>query len=174
MGKGGLYRAVRIKGTVDAQRLQKVEEIAKRHWKKGYTALEVGCNDGTFADLLTRCGYSTVAVDIAPAVQVSQAYALVIADASNVGFHRNFDLVHMGEVLEHVKDPDVVMDNIVQYAKGLVIVSLPDFLCKGHRRAYSEESARAQVDSYIDIEYFETLKGRKRGRVFFLYGQVRG
>lgn len=169
MGKGGLFKSVTKRGSIDLKRFEMVKEAAEKNFKPGANALEVGCNDGTFAAMIANCGYETIALDVTPYVQVPGSHRFIEVDAARLHFPFRFDLIHAGEVLEHVKDPDALMRNIARHAGGLVLISVPDFKYKTHLRTYSEESAREQIEPYLQIDKMVELKGRKKGKVYFAY-----
>ena len=75
-----------------------------------------------------------------------------------------FDLIHCGQTLEHVADPDVAMDNIMAMTHfcSLVLVSVPNFTDPGHKRTYSQAGFLADMGRYLKITESITFRGNSR------------
>ena len=106
---------------------ERVKDIVKRCYGK---TLEVGCNEGFLSKAIMEAGLDVVAVDCSDVaverardlfgIQVVKAFAEVLPfpDAS-------FDTVVGAEILEHVKNPGIVLAELFRVSKGHVILTLP-------------------------------------------------
>lgn len=117
------------KGYADAYiRIDKVIELldpCKRH-------LDVGCCDGYFTREYSRRneGSSGVGVDISDVViaqaKIEGGGEFMVADIYNLPFKDGeFDLVHCGEVLEHLEDPQKAIKELEKVSSGTVAITTP-------------------------------------------------
>ena len=154
------------KGTRDNQRYEWVMDRARAFFQPGFRALEVGLGDGVFAAGLDRIGYHTYSVDVLPlpANLASQPWSHFIMDICQGRLAGTFDLVHCGQTLEHVDDPDAAMDNIMAmtHPDSLVLVSVPNFTDPGHLRTYSQAGFLADMGRYLNIHETKTFAGNSR------------
>jgi 2-polyprenyl-3-methyl-5-hydroxy-6-metoxy-1,4-benzoquinol methylase len=133
---GGLARRTAQPGSRDRQRFHWVMLEAGRAHFPGAAALEVGPDDGTFADGLDALGYSVTCVDNKP------GRGAVVLDVCRGRLDRVFDLIHCGQVLEHVVDDRAALANIRAMCgpRTLLLASAPDFPDPEHLRTYSRDS----------------------------------
>jgi predicted SAM-dependent methyltransferase/glycosyltransferase involved in cell wall biosynthesis len=86
-----------------------------------------------------------------------QCFPDVVADAASLPYPDNsFDVVNLGELLEHVEDPQKVLSEATRVAKKKVIVTVPNeyrwppalepFKNPGHLRYYTEESLTKELE----------------------------
>ena len=102
------------------------------------TVLDVGCGDGSIAATISeRTGARVLGVDVsAHSVAAARARGLE-AVVCQVGVDPlpiadgSIDLVYMGEVIEHLLDPDAALDEIrrVLAAQGYLLMSTPNLAC---------------------------------------------
>lgn len=91
----------------------------------GRTALDVGCRDGYWSEVLKKRGYKVKALDIEPyykgAIKHDVEKGLPFKDNS-------FDLVWSTEVLEHLRNPQFLLSEIDRVTKkgGLSILTTPN------------------------------------------------
>lgn len=126
--------------------------------KKG-KALDVGCRDGYWSQKLMDKGYSVESIDVephyAPAIKIDVDNGLPYKNES-------FDLIWCSEVLEHLKDPGLVLAQMSKLLKknGIIVLTVPNsyfWLMKlfymtglkpkqmqnlGHRHFFTEDSFR--------------------------------
>ncbi len=115
------------------------------HWLcgqvRGERVLDIGCSQGIVSILLGREGHRVVGVDIEPEGIESARAALSgepqpvqdrvsfkQLDVFKTDFGRgSFDTVVMGEVLEHLVHPDLLLDRVDEWLTegGQVVVSVP-------------------------------------------------
>ena len=133
------------------QRFWWMIDRAREHFEPGMTALDLGCATGIFSFGLFLVGYDVLGVD---KYKPGPQYPHIKFD--NMDFHtffkqrkRQFDLVHLGQVLEHVRDPEELLFQAVKPCRGRLIVSVPDFESPGHVRTYTWESFFELVDKYM-------------------------
>lgn len=165
---GRLFEAICSGVDMNHRRFWKVIEYAKETYKPGMTALEVGCDDGAFALGLTMVGYQVTSLDpirtpFLAHLYNHQAMSLkrykVLFDLWEAP---DFDLVHLGEVLEHVKDPDAMLDRACSVCSGKIIVSVPNFTAVGHVRTYTSIEFKELLEPYMTIEWFHPIESHKK------------
>jgi SAM-dependent methyltransferase len=105
--------------------------------------LEVGAAQANVSLLLAEAGYAAVALDLrldfvryARAKWERGRFAGVVGDAQRLPFRNHaFDVVIVGELVEHVADPAALLAEAVRLlsARGLLIVTTPNAQCVGTR-----------------------------------------
>lgn len=102
--------------------------------KPGKALLNVGCGKGAFNHALSKRFSKTVGVDINPtdieiARTLSKTGFFKVMDAGKLQFKQaEFDAVVCSEVLEHVKNPDLVLREISRVLKkgGQLVITVPN------------------------------------------------
>jgi glycosyltransferase involved in cell wall biosynthesis len=95
--------------------------------------LDLGCGDGHLAGELRAAGHHVVGVDVAPVNGVKERVDEFIQADLDLGLPPDvtgpFDLVIAADVLEHVRRPEVILDELhgVLAPAGAVIASVPNF-----------------------------------------------
>lgn len=95
------------------------------------SALDVGCSEGYFLNLLHgRFGGEVWGVDLSTVAlrKAHSNYGLPVAaaDATRLPFaDGSFDLVYSTEVIEHVLDPDQMIAEMRRVSRGTVLVTTP-------------------------------------------------
>lgn len=176
-----LRKTVKTKGHINNTRYQLVRDILDSH--KPTSIAEIGCSDGTFAYMFARLGIETFAIDVdCSGVLKRHRHRLITYLEGRaedlLPCIRKVEAIHLGEVLEHVKDPVVLMRKSMERLvnKGLCIVSVPNFGHPTHRRKYSMASATKLCRSFLELVGKAKLKHQhvKRGsRMFVLWGRKR-
>jgi ubiquinone/menaquinone biosynthesis C-methylase UbiE len=124
----------------DQGRLIEVEHVSRYRWAAqaaaGRRVLDAGCGTGYGSRLLAEAGArEVVGVDIAQAVLEAVASAMPEAVRLRAGDLRKlelgdggFDLVVCFETIEHVANPQVVLDELVRVLApgGLLLISSPN------------------------------------------------
>lgn len=118
---------------IDNKRFRKLfSEINK--YKNSGIVLDFGCATGSFMQVAKECGYRTQGVEINPQAAVYARNVLgldVLTGAINRFSYKEsfFDIVHMGDVIEHLSDPLSIMKllNIFMKKEGLLIITTPNF-----------------------------------------------
>jgi SAM-dependent methyltransferase len=124
----------------DRGRLIEAEHLARYRWAAqaadGQRVLDAGCGTAYGSRLLAEAGArEVVGVDVAQAVVETVALSmpetvhLVTGDLRELTFtDGEFDLVVCFEVIEHVEDPAVVLDELVRVLApdGLLLISSPN------------------------------------------------
>ena len=136
------------------------------------SVLDVGCGTGTLTDYYSDdyVGFDWSGTAIAQAREVRRKDALfTIGDfTKNLVFHRKqFDSVYVGEFLEHVKDDDVVFQNIIMASmpKARVVVSVPNgdrVPDESHCRIFTVASIRRDYSKYGKVRFHSWSGDRER------------
>lgn len=99
------------------------------------TILSIGCNTAFLETLLKRKGNKVYGIDInkeavANARQyLDGVYCLDIQNVKKLPFQKEyFDIILFADVLEHLRDPSVILKFVKQYLnkEGYIVVSLPN------------------------------------------------
>jgi 2-polyprenyl-3-methyl-5-hydroxy-6-metoxy-1,4-benzoquinol methylase len=115
-------------------RLTVWSDIVHELWTRcpGGDLLDVGVGTGALAGVAQDFGYRVCGLDIHPAYAESVrrlGVEFLLGDVAGFDFGpRRFDVITLGDVIEHVADPRAVLARIVQIVKpnGLVWVSTPN------------------------------------------------
>lgn len=148
--------------------------IALRHIppaKRGARALDVGCRDGYYSEILKQRGYSVESVDIEP----KYAYATVLDANGRLPWkNKAFDLVWCSEVIEHLESPEFSLSEFRRVLKpgGTLIITTPNSGCwfylilalfgippkalqnAGHRHFFNINDIRRLFSNAILMGYF--------------------
>jgi SAM-dependent methyltransferase len=91
-------------------------------------ALDVGCRDGHYSELLKQRGYRVDSIDLHPQYAPART---VDADRTLPWDDSTFDLVWSSEVIEHLKDVDFSLAEFRRVLKpgGLLILTTPNSGC---------------------------------------------
>ena len=141
----------------------------------GSTILDLGCGTGQYAKLIenhskakyTGIDFSPVAIDIARNVARGEFYCETVIGCKWIT--GDCDIIIMLEFLEHLEHDIDFLQTIPAGKK--IIASVPNYLSRGHFRAFA---TRAEVvDYYSDIILFENIhyfKISKKNKIFLFYG----
>jgi methionine biosynthesis protein MetW len=130
------YASRYYKDCADEPRFDVVANLVRELRSDGNRLLDVGCGDGSFTTVLKEAGsfreaYGVeIAVEAVEAAQEKgiQAIRLDIEEAPLPFDEGFFDLVYCGEVIEHVFNPDFLLDELrrVLDPKGVCIITTPN------------------------------------------------
>ena len=108
---------------------QTVRRLGERHRLGGKHAVEIGCGDGYFLDLLRRdLGMTCVGYDPAVAPAGSAATEALVAEPPRSDARRSADFVCARHVLEHVPDPVAFLETMfdcLRDPEGVGYVEVP-------------------------------------------------
>ena len=160
---------------------------------RGKNVLELGCSTGYVSALLQNAKCKVFAIELDPSAADSArrfCEQVVIMDLSQEGWEhklatQSFDVIVMGDVLEHLVDPDSVLRRVVSLLGpgGQVVISLPNIVhwtqrLKGlfgkfeykhtglldhtHLRFFTLGSARAMIETagYRIIRFQPVIGGK--------------
>ncbi len=128
------------------------------------TALDVGCAEGFFMDVVReRFGAEVWGVDLSPVAvaHVHQRYHLPVgsADAVSLPFRDgSFDLVYSTETIEHVPEPGRMLAELRRVSRGHVVVTTPVSPLRDHHPDY-ELAQEGHINDF-DRATVERLFGR--------------
>lgn len=163
-----------------------IVKSVKEHKK----VLDVGCADGNLARVISSKDCEIVGIEIdKKAAKNAQKFCeeIIIADIESIRlsskYHGYFDYILFADVLEHIKDPLVVLKRFKKYLNqdGSIIISLPNvtnwkmrikillgnfeyeergLLDSGHIRFFNEKSAKKLLDDAgLEIIKFDLTVG---------------
>ncbi|MBF0367047.1 MAG: methyltransferase domain-containing protein [Oligoflexia bacterium] len=111
------------------------EQILKQIPKREHAlALDLGSSNGLLTRSLLEKGYESIGVDIVPPEQVRAPFKeyhqidLEHSKSMHHYFERNFDVVILADVLEHVRGARALLESAKCFAKsdGKIIISVPN------------------------------------------------
>jgi methionine biosynthesis protein MetW len=134
LGKREFYSKGYYAGLAPEPRFRKVLQIAAKLGGKRF--LDIGCGDGSFTLLLKEAlkTEEAVGIEISPEVDGAlrgkgiEAYQLDI-DEEKFPFEKDsFDMVYGGEIIEHLFNPDHLLDEVHRILKpgGKCIITTPN------------------------------------------------
>ena len=123
---------------------------------RGLSVLEIGCGRGSFARYLQQEGANLVAADFSEsAIEIAKRRLtglsnckLLVADIQDIPFEaESFDVVVSLATLEHVRDPDAALGELVRVTKmgGRLIVMIPNYLKSRRPMARLLQADRAPI-----------------------------
>ncbi len=163
---GGGMNAVRYRVVMDYVREQQFELTLSPYapW-----ALEIGCDDGAYALSFAMMGYRVTALDPARTPFMAHLYDYHPVSLDNwlhgtpaYQCNRHYEIVHLGEVIEHVRNPDQFLSRACGVCKGKMIVSAPNFNAVGHRRTYEWQEFLDFVGEFVEIEGRARIESNKK------------
>lgn len=88
--------------------------------------LDIGCGDGYNLDLMQKYGWKCVGFEIGKRVKKNNIY--YDSDITKVRFNMKFDYIRFWHVLEHVPNPEQVVEKIstLLAKNGVVVVGVPN------------------------------------------------
>lgn len=101
----------------------------------GHRVLEVGCSTGYVTEHLVAAGNTVVGVELDPeAATLAERFAerVHVADLDLVRVssieHDRFDVIVLGDVLEHLRDPDTTLRDLMTLLApdGRMVISIPN------------------------------------------------
>lgn len=120
---------------VDPEATNNPHSYALQMTGSGHRVLEVGCSVGHVTEHLVAAGNTVVGVEIDPkAAAAAERFAervhvldLDVTPVSQVE-HARFDVIILGDVLEHLRDPGAALADVLTLLEpgGRVIVSVPN------------------------------------------------
>ena len=134
MRKGDFYSKGYYAGLAPEPRFQEVLAILGR--RKGERLLDIGCGDGAFTVLLKEAlgAKEAAGIEIAPEAVAAieekgiKAYQLDIDEKPFPFDGAYFDVVYCGEIIEHLFNPDHLLEEVHRILKpeGICIISTPN------------------------------------------------
>tara|TARA_Y100001970_G_scaffold292598_1_gene434594 strand:+ start:1780 stop:2517 length:738 start_codon:yes stop_codon:yes gene_type:complete len=151
-------------------------EFVKSYMRRGYV-LDVACGVGYGSRYLVDAGFKVIGVDIdVESVSYAQSrYSVlgnpkfVVADAIAMGFGcKTFDVICSFETIEHIKDPNLFLQEIKRLLKddGIFVVSTPiasdttnNPANPFHFQEWSPNDFRNLLSKYFDhVELFSQVR----------------
>ena len=156
------------------------------------TFLDIGCSTGSLIYHLRRRGWSVEGIDLNEAsVEIARKHGLdvTVGALEEMAAHKTYDVVHMGDVLEHVTSPRRALHKARDLVapSGLLVVDLPNAASNlaritlaasrltGVQWVYSEaplhlyEFAAGSLSRMLEQCGFQPVDVTYRGRMPFTY-----
>lgn len=139
-------------------RLEILTDILARFGKKGGRLLDFGSGTGVYAAALRDAGYDVTAADTSElALEGCRTKGLPTMDLrAEKPLTGDFDMVLLGDVLEHVEDEAVLLDELAAAIRpgGLMFLTVPayDFMWSG------EDFISGHVRRYRKARLLEVLR----------------
>jgi methionine biosynthesis protein MetW len=134
LGKREFYSKGYYAGIAPEPRFRKVLQIAAKLGGKRF--LDIGCGDGSFTLLLKEAlkAEEAVGIEISPEANGAlrgkgiEAYQLDIDEEKFPFDNDSFDMVYGGEIIEHLFNPDHLLDEVHRILKpgGKCIITTPN------------------------------------------------
>ncbi|NVK34315.1 MAG: methionine biosynthesis protein MetW [Rhodobacteraceae bacterium] len=128
---------------------------------RGARVLDIGCDDGTLLELLTReCDVDGRGIEISQAGVnkcVERGLSAIQGDAdTDLDDYPDqaFDVVVMSQTLQATRDPKAVVENLLRIGKQ-VIISIPNF-AHWRNRLQLLVLGRMPVTKYLPYEWYNT------------------
>ncbi|MEM2908691.1 MAG: class I SAM-dependent methyltransferase [Candidatus Bilamarchaeaceae archaeon] len=142
----------------------------------GKKILDVGCGDGFLLDKLRG---KLFGVDVSPKrvktakERLGDKATIIIADARKLPFRDQFfDVVVCSEVLEHIRNPDLVISEIFRVTKngGVAIITVPNeqIMCLGRLLMLKFPIKIPDHINSFKIADIERIIGAKADKVVFI------
>ncbi|MCP4475389.1 MAG: methyltransferase domain-containing protein [Gammaproteobacteria bacterium] len=110
--------------------------------KKHDVVLDIGSGNGAFVDECNERGAVGYGCELAEYVQEKEGSSIYRKKFEDIHFPTdNFDVVTCHDVLEHVLDPVIFIDEMFRVTKqnGACVVDFPDFFCEEGEHHWKEE-----------------------------------
>ncbi|MEI6296929.1 MAG: class I SAM-dependent methyltransferase [bacterium] len=134
----GKYQANKIaelkKVALDSKKIRIIDYI-KANIQKGKKILDIGCSNGEFIFKLKEIGYECFGVELNKGTyEIAKNNGLNVQNCilEEAGFKDSFfDVIFLGDIIEHVADPDNFIRECRRILKseGIIIISTPNMDC---------------------------------------------
>lgn len=142
-----MTESIDLKGTITNRFRALVKQPDRRKFERhigehleGKSVLDIGCvqhrssqakNEGWMHELIAECASSVLGVDILEedlAELQSQGYNVLYGDAEDLDLNQEFEVVFLGEVIEHLSDFEGLFNSVDDCLKpgGRVIITTPN------------------------------------------------
>lgn len=151
------------------------------HWMcsqaRGMRVLDIGCSQGIASILLAREGFHVTGIDIQDSrieyalsdlakepASVSELVEFRVGSGSNLEFDDgSFDVVLLGEVLEHLTVPGKVLEEVARVLKddGVVAMTTPfgSHPHHDHKQTFYPGELQQLVGLYLDVHSMDVVDG---------------
>ncbi len=138
-------------------RMEKIVNSIERFVLKGKSVLDIGCAQATVSILLAEKGYKVIASDLNfESLQYATLRyefgdcSFIALNAEKLPFKMMFDVIILGEFLEHVSHPDKILKYYKNHLNddGIIIVTTPNGYAPHNWRfqSYTKLNNRGDID----------------------------
>lgn len=102
-------------------------------YKKGQTALDIGCGTGDFITLGKELGWNVEGIEIsnkAREIAITKTKTIIKKDIFDPYFDtKKYDVITLWHVLEHLENPLLILERLKQMLspKGIIVIAVPNF-----------------------------------------------
>ena len=120
------------KGVLEKRKYSQIDRLLD---KSTLTLLDIGCGGGTFLDVCKQNGWDVQGVDPSPSASQSalENYKINVhhGDFNQIKFDKNFDVITLWGVLEHMSDPISTIKKAKELLNkdGMIVFEVPSADC---------------------------------------------
>lgn len=175
-------------------RLLESYELLPIEKSNDFSIFEFGCSEGMLLYILKQRGFYVLGNEVNPIAQEAQetqetqetlGITILTDPIEKLKIEKRFNLIMSFHVLEHLVDPDFVLEKICKFAKpdGKILLHIPiedkliDHVGHDHYHFFSPESLRYLMGKYTDVinDHISTYTSSNGSvnAVMTILGQVR-
>lgn len=128
---------------------------------EGKSIFDVGCGKGAVTNAFVKAGAGrVVGVDpnIVPQYTTFEFYPVKAEEMIDL-MSEEFDFVHVGEVFEHIEEPEKLLEKLVKrWPNATYILSVPSFTAQDHLRTYDPKSFDGLFEPYLKADDKRTIQ----------------
>jgi len=143
-------------------RLLESYELLPIENSNNFSIFEFGCSEGMLLHILKQRGFDVLGNEVNPIAQESQkilGITILPDPIEKLKIEKRFDLIMSFHVMEHLVDPDFVLEKICKFAKpnGKILLHIPiedkliDYVDHDHYHFFTPKSLRYLMEKYTDV-----------------------
>lgn len=130
------------------------------------TVLDVGCGAGVLLDTLKPLCKDVMGLDISPkAIEILESRGIhgKVGTLPKIDFpDKSFDVVVATETLEHLDEPNLLLEEMKRVAREKIIISVPDNVLgpekeKEHRQLFTNDSLHQLLSEHFEVVQIESF-----------------
>jgi len=144
-------------------RLLESYEVLPIENASNFSIFEFGCSEGMLLYMLKQRGFDVLGNEVNPtitqAAQKTLGITILTDSIEKLKIEKRFDLIMSFHVLEHLVDPDFVLEKICKFAKpnGKILLHIPiedkiiDYVGHDHYHFFTPESLKYLMRKYTNV-----------------------